>query len=384
MKKYFPIFYYYKKIIYFDSSSTNQKPKIYFKSILNCVKKKNFNINRGDNYLIKKVNLIIKKFKLLIKKLILNNYIEEIIIFFNSTYSINFILNSLINLINEKTNILISNMEHNSLFLPILKIIKFKNCKLIVFPTINNNLYLNLICNYFKNKIFFFIINQISNLGLMNQIKKISTIVHYNNSIIIVDATQSISFINVNIKYSKIDFFFFSLHKIFSSTGISILYYNLFYLNKLLLPNYGSGSTLNINYKKIKIKNFNEKFEIGTQNLIAIFSSYYTIKWFLKNKKYFFYINNFLKNIFFIIFKKKKKNIINNYLIKINKNIFFIYFIELNKIISRCDLLCNFSKQLFLNKNINCRISINFYNNIKEIIKLKFLIFFFNYNITNN
>ncbi|AFP84262.1 aminotransferase class V-fold PLP-dependent enzyme [Candidatus Carsonella ruddii] len=383
MKKYFPIFYYYKKIIYFDNSSTNQKPKIYFKSILNCIKKKNFNINRGDNFFIKKVNLSINKFKLLIKKLILNNYLEEIVILFNSTYSINFILKSLINLIIKNKYILISNMEHNSIILPFLKIIKLKNCKLIVFPTINNNLCKNLICNYFKKNIIFFVVNQISNLGLLNNIKKISIISHYNNCIIIVDATQSISFININIKCIKADFFFFSLHKIFSSTGVSILYYNLFYLNKLIIINYGSGITNIISYKKIKFKNFYEKFEIGTQNLLSIFSSYYSIKWFIKNKKYFFYINNYLKHIFQIIFKKKKKNLINNYLIKINKNIFFINFIELNKIICRCDLLCNFSKQLFLSKNKNCRISINFYNNIKEIIKLKFLIFFFNYNIIN-
>ncbi|WP_432771080.1 hypothetical protein V7Z38_00215 [Candidatus Carsonella ruddii] len=40
-------------------------------------------------------------------------------------------------------------------------------------------------------------------------------------------------------------------------------------------------------------------------------------------------------------------------------------------------------KNMFINKKNNCRLSLNFFNKIKETFKIKFLIHFFNFKIRN-
>ncbi|WP_433927784.1 aminotransferase class V-fold PLP-dependent enzyme [Candidatus Carsonella ruddii] len=373
----------YKKMIYFDNSSTNQKPNILFKSSINILQKKNFNLNKGNYNLLDKNLIFFKKIKFLLKYLIKCNFIEELIFFFNSTFSINFIFFNLINFININNEILISNKEHNSVFISLIKIFKYKKCKIIIFPTIKQNIFLNIICNYINEKIIFCIINQISNnFGIINKIKNILSICNYNNIISIVDITQSISSLNINIKKIKPNFLFFSLHKLYSLTGISILFLNINLLSKIKPLFVGGGSSLIFNYN-ILYKKFNEKFYFGTQNIYSLFSSYYSLKWFLSNKKFIFYINLYLKKKSFILFKKKKIFFTNIFLLKC-KNIYnFNMFLDINKIIIRCDNLCNFMKNMFINKKNNCRISINFFNKLKEILKMKFLIFFFNFRIKN-
>ncbi|WMC19901.1 MAG: cysteine desulfurase [Candidatus Carsonella ruddii] len=373
----------FKKIIYLDNSSTNQKPKILFKSIINVLQKKNFNLNRGEYNLIQKNFFFFKKIKKIIKKIIKTNFIEEIIFFYNSTFSINFVILNLLNFIRINNEILISNKEHNSILLPLLKIFKNKNIKLIIFPNYKNNINLNIFCNYFNiNTIIY--INNISsnNFGYINKLKKIIKICNFNNIITIVDATQSISNININLKKDKIDFLFFSFHKLYSLTGVSILYCKIFFLSKLN-PVLTGGGSLYYNENKFIFKNFDEKFYFGTQNIFSIYSSYYSLKWFLSNKKFIFFLNFYIKKSIFNIFNKKKYNFSNIILLK-NYNTIFNNYLDINKILSRCDNLCNFLKKMFINKNKNCRLSYNFFNKIKEILKIKFLIFFFNFKIINN
>ncbi|MFI4883731.1 MAG: aminotransferase class V-fold PLP-dependent enzyme [Candidatus Carsonella ruddii] len=380
------MFFFLKKIkkkIYFDNSSTNQKPDILFKSIINILQKKNFNLNRGNNNLNIENFFFFKKIKKILNLLINNIFIEEIIFFFNSTFSINFLLLNLLNIIKKNYQILISNKEHNSILISLIKILKFKKNKIIVFPSIKNKNYLNIFCNFINSNTFVFIINHISNnFGYINKIKYFFKICLFNNIITILDCTQSITYLKINIKKTNIIFLFFSFHKIYSLTGSSLLFCNMFMLKKINMLFTGGGN-VNFNNYIIKHKKYDEKFYFGTQNFISIFSSYYSIKWFLTNKKFIFYKNLYFKKIIFCIFNKKKKTFSNILLIN-SKNVFFLNnILNLNKIIIRCDYLCNFMKIMFINKKNNCRISFNFFNKIKEILKIKFLIFFYNFRIKN-
>ncbi|MFI4870098.1 MAG: aminotransferase class V-fold PLP-dependent enzyme [Candidatus Carsonella ruddii] len=306
------MFFFLKKIkkkIYFDNSSTNQKPNILFKSIINILQKKNFNLNRGNYNLNIKNLFFFKKIKKILTLLINNIFIEEIIFFFNSTFSINFLLLNLLNIIKKNYQILISNKEHNSILISLIKILKLKHNKIIVFPTIKNKNYLNIFCNFINFNTFIFIINQISNnFGYINKIKYFFKICLLNNIITILDSTQSITYLKINIKKINVIFLFFSFHKLYSLTGSSILFCNIFILKKINPLFSGGGGVSFVNYI-IKYKNYDEKFYFGTQNFISIFSSYYSIKWFITNKKNIFYKNLYFKKIIFYIFNKKKKTI---------------------------------------------------------------------------
>ncbi|BCG49256.1 aminotransferase class V-fold PLP-dependent enzyme [Candidatus Carsonella ruddii] len=373
----------FKKYIYFDSSSTNQKPKILFKSVINTIQKKNFNLNRGEYDLLNKNDIIFRKLKFLLKKLLKINFIEEIFFFYNSTFSVNFIIINLINFLKKTNEVIISKTEHNSVLIPLLKIIKNKKIIIIICPIIKLLIFKNIFCNYINNNTMIFATSHISNnYGIITRIKNLLNICKYNNILSIVDSTQSISYINTNLKKINSNFLFFSFHKLYSLTGVSVLYCNINFINKLK-PHYLGGGTSTLESYTFKLKKLDEKFYFGTQNIFSLFSSYYSIKWFLKNKKYIFYTNYFLKKILFYFLKKRNKNCKNTILIYCKNGFFFNYYLNLNKIILRCDKLCNYMKNMFINKKNNCRLSLNFFNKIKEIFKIKFLIHFFNFKIRN-
>ncbi|MBY0585489.1 hypothetical protein K5B08_01200, partial [Candidatus Carsonella ruddii] len=99
-----------------------------------------------------------------------------------------------------------------------------------------------------------------------------------------------------------------------------------------LKPFFSGGGSALINGYCIKYKNFNEKFYFGTQNIYSLFSSYYSLKWFLRNKKFIFFTNFYIKKNSFLFFKKKKKMFTNIFLLKCKNISFLNFFLDINKI----------------------------------------------------
>lgn len=216
-KNLFPV---YKNVIYLDSSTYPQKPKI----IINKLKKDLSNFFYPPYKNIYQENLKNEKQIETTKKTIakfLNVKENEIFFTFGSTDS----LKKLVKLINEKINpeeeILFSKDDHNE----VVKNIKKINAKKIeydLFPHSGD-------CDWrdinkkINNKTKFIFVNHIHGIyGLEAETEKIDK----KNSFLLLDLSQSISRIRCDLKFKKADAAFFSGYKIFGLEGIGVCYIN--------------------------------------------------------------------------------------------------------------------------------------------------------------
>ncbi len=287
-----------KKIIYLDNATTLQKPKLVIKSTYKFITQKYSSINRGI-YTLSNINTNnVEEIRIQVSKFINSNSAEEIIFIKNTTEGINLLSNILTEKFTKpKDNILISLMEHHSNIAPWFNISKKLNLELRIIK-IKKNGKLNI--KHFKKLIDkntkILSITHISNvLGIINPIKKIIKIAKKNKIITIIDGSQSISHIKIDVKNINCDFYVFSGHKMYSLNGIGILYGRKILLETLKPWVYGGGivSNININNNIIKSINFINppwKFESGTYNIESIISLKYAIKY-INNIK----INNIIK-----------------------------------------------------------------------------------------
>ncbi len=373
-----------KRIIYLDNASTSQKPKIVIKNQTKFYKNYYSSVNRSI-YTLSNINSNkIEEIRIKISKFINAKSPEEIIFTNNSTESLNFLAYSLTKNINKNDNIIISIIEHHSNIIPWYLISKKINYKLKIIK-INKKGFINI--NDLKKKINkntkIISITHISNvLGIKNPIKKIIKIAKKKNILTIIDGSQAISHIKINVQKINCDFYIFSGHKIYAPTGTGILYCKKKNLNNLNIWKSGGGIIANINIKKYKINNIQFinspwKFESGTLNIESIIglgdAINYINKIGIKNiinyeKKIIKYTLNKLKNIpEIIIYGSKKKISIISFNVKNNHCYDIGMLLNQNGIFIRTGNQCAIPTMKLYNISGICRLSIAMYTSKKDI-----------------
>ena len=273
MKKDFPILE-NLNITYLDSSATTQKPNYIIDAINEYYKNDNANIHRGAYSLSMQTTLKYEQTRAKIAKFINARFPEEIIFTKNATESLNLLAYSYgMSNIKEDDEIVLSIMEHHSNLVPWQKVSNVKNAKL-KYMYINENFEISdeEIENKITNKTKIVSITHVSNvLGTINNIEKIIKYAHKKGAIVIVDASQSIPHMRIDVQKLDADFLVFSGHKMLAPLGIGILYGKRELLNKLE-PFLMGGDMIEYVYEdKTTFAPLPNKFEAGTQNIEGIF-----------------------------------------------------------------------------------------------------------------
>ena len=280
IKNDFPIFENQKKLIYFDSASTTQKPHSVINKITEFYSYYNANIHRGTYTIAEKSTFEYESVRKETAKFI-NSKSNEIIFTKGTTESINLIAYSLSDTFKEGDEILISEMEHHSNIIPWQMLIAKKNIKLKYIPVNNNgDLDISQINKLINNKTKLISITHMSNvIGTINPIKKIIKIAKNHNILVLIDAAQSISHIKIDVQKLNCDFLVFSSHKMMGPTGLGVLYINE---NKLheIEPFLRGGHMIKEVKKNTSIWNDPPwKFEAGTSNIAQVIAFGEAIKY---------------------------------------------------------------------------------------------------------
>ena len=114
-------------------------------------------------------------------------------------------------------------------------------------------------------------ITHVSNvLGTINKVKEIIKYAHKKGAIVIVDASQSIPHMRIDVQDLDADFLVFSGHKMLAPLGIGILYGKKRILNDMT-PFLMGGDMIEYVYEdKTTFAPLPNKFEAGTQNVEAV------------------------------------------------------------------------------------------------------------------
>jgi cysteine desulfurase/selenocysteine lyase len=111
-------------------------------------------------------------------------------------------------------------------------------------------------------------ITQVSNvLGTINDVKKIAKIAHEHGAVVVVDASQSVPHMKVDVQELDADFLVFSGHKMLSPLGIGVLYGKKELLENMR-PFISGGDMIEYVYEQeTTYASLPNKFEAGTQNV---------------------------------------------------------------------------------------------------------------------
>lgn len=202
IKKDFPILE-NKEITYLDSGATTQKPIQVIKAIEEFYEKYNANPHRGAYSLSIEATEAYESTRRKIAKFINAKHAEEIIFSKNATESLNLLAYSYgIENLKKDDEIVISIMEHHSNLVPWQKVCKQTGAKLN-YMYINNEFEITEeeIESKITDKTKIVSITHVSNvLGTINNIEKIIKYAHKKGAIVIVDASQSIPHIKIDVE----------------------------------------------------------------------------------------------------------------------------------------------------------------------------------------
>lgn len=271
-KKDFPIFK-NRDIVYLDSAATTQKPKYVIDKINEFYETINANPHRGAYSLSMDATEAYESTREKISKFIGARYKEEIIFTKNASEALNLIAYSygLDNLLPDD-EVVLSIMEHHSNLVPWQYVTRKTGSKLN-YMYINENYELDdcEIKNKITNKTKIVAITHISNvLGTVNKVKEIIKYAHKMGAIVVVDGSQSIPHMKIDVQDLNADFFVFSGHKMFAPLGIGVMYGKREILNKMQ-PFLMGGDMIEYVYEqKTTFAPLPNKFEAGTQNVEGV------------------------------------------------------------------------------------------------------------------
>ena len=272
IKKDFPLLE-NENITYLDSGATTQKPIQVIKAVEEFYQKYNANPHRGAYSLSVEATEQYENTRTKIAKFINAKHREEIIFSKNATESLNLIAYSYgLDKLKKDDEVVISIMEHHSNLVPWQKMTKQTGSKLN-YMYINENYEITdeEIENKITDKTKIVGITHVSNvLGTINNVKKIIKYAHKKGAVVIVDASQSIPHMKIDVQDLAADFLVFSGHKMLAPLGIGVLYGKREILNKMT-PFLMGGDMIEYVYEQdTTFAPLPNKFEAGTQNVEGV------------------------------------------------------------------------------------------------------------------
>ena len=272
IKKDFPLLL-KRDIAYLDSGATSQRPIQVIKAIEEFYEKENANPHRGSYELSIEATQEYENTRSKIAKFINAKHTEEVIFTKNATESLNLIAYSYgMDNLKKDDEVVISIMEHHSNLVPWQKITKATGSKL-KYMYINKNFEISdeEIENKITDKTKIVGITHVSNvLGTINNVKKIIECAHKKGAIVIVDASQSIPHMKIDVQDLDADFLVFSGHKMLAPLGVGVLYGKKEILDKMA-PFLMGGEMIEYVYEQeTTFAPLPYKFEAGTQNVEGV------------------------------------------------------------------------------------------------------------------
>lgn len=267
-KKDFPVLV-ERNIAYLDSGATTQKPQSVIDAVEKYYKKHNANPHRGAYSLSIEATEAYENGRDKIAKFI-NASREEVIVTKNASEALNLVAYSYgLDNLKDTDEIVLSIMEHHSNLVPWQYVSRKTGAKL-KYMYINDNYELDMdeVKAKITDKTKVVGIVHISNVtGTINNVKEIIDYAHSKGAVVVLDVSQSIPHMKIDVKELDADFVAFSGHKMLAPLGIGILFGKKELLTKMTPFLYGGDMIEYVYEDHTTFAPLPSKFEAGTQNV---------------------------------------------------------------------------------------------------------------------
>ena len=261
-----------RKLVYFDSGATAQKPL----SVINLTDKLyseyNANIHRGVHHLSGQMTDMYEAARERVRRFIGAEHREEVVFTAGATASINLVAYAWSErFLHEGDNVVVSEMEHHSNIVPWQLACQRKGAELRVLPFDDEGyLRVDMLDSLINERTKLVAVTEASNtLGTCPNLEPIIAKAHSVGAHVMVDGCQGIVHGGGRVAERGYDFYAFSGHKLYGPTGIGVLYGRRELL-EAMPPFMGGGDMVDkVTFAKTTYAPLPLKFEAGTSNFIG-------------------------------------------------------------------------------------------------------------------
>lgn len=226
IQKHFPQVQNNPDSIYLDSASTTLKLQTAIDRVQRFYTHEVSNVHRAAYPLSIHLTKLYEESRKTIAEFLSAERPEEIVFTRSTTEGINLLAYILQSQLKEGDEILLTQMEHHSNFLPWQIVAQKYSYKIKYLPvTSEGELDLSELDKFLTPKVrIFSFVHQSNSLGTINPIQKLIQKAKKVGAISIVDAAQSCSTQKIDVQKLDCDFLVFSAHKLFSAFGVGVIY----------------------------------------------------------------------------------------------------------------------------------------------------------------
>lgn len=267
----FPIYDAEPGLVYLDSAATALKPKAVIDAMNEYYLEYSANAGRGLYPLAEGATTALDMARERIARFVHAGEKETVVFAANATHAINLVALGLEASIKPGHNIVVTELEHHSNYLPWKELSRrrdaiFRSVKFTADGTIDTA-HLETSIDETTTIVAFSAVSNV--FGIINPVADLVRIIRKKNpeALILVDACQAAGHINIDIERWGADFVVFSGHKLFGPTGIGILAGKKESLERLTPMNVGGGTVLDACGPTTVYKKLPENLEGGTPNI---------------------------------------------------------------------------------------------------------------------
>jgi cysteine desulfurase/selenocysteine lyase len=267
----FPIFESDPRLVYLDSAATALKPKAIIEAMNRYYFEYSTNVGRGLYPLAEKATLALSEARRTVAQFVNAENEASVVFTANATHGINLVALGLEHAIDAKRNIIVTELEHHSNYLPWKELAsrtgaELRTARFTTDGKIDQEHLLSLVDRETAVVAF----SAVSNVfGSINPVKEIIAAIRIKNPqvLVLIDACQAAGHIRIDIQDWDADYLVFSGHKLFGPTGIGVLAGKKPSLELLYPMNVGGGTVLDACSPKPEYKALPENLEGGTPNI---------------------------------------------------------------------------------------------------------------------
>jgi cysteine desulfurase/selenocysteine lyase len=254
-------------LVYLDSAATSQKPLQVIEAVDRYYREYNSNVHRGVHTLGTLATDGYEGAREKVRKFINAKETAEVIFTRGTTTALNFVAQGYArNFIGEGDEIVITQVEHHSNFIPWQQVAKMTGATLKFIPLqADGTITVEAAEQTITPKTKLVAMGYVSNvLGSINPVKEVAQIVHRYGGVMVVDGAQAAPHLKVDVQDLDCDFFAFSGHKMAGPTGIGVLYGKRQLLEKMEPVEFGGEMIDFVDLYDSTWKELPWKFEGGT------------------------------------------------------------------------------------------------------------------------
>ncbi len=259
-----------RRLAYLDNAATTQKPQSVLDAVMEYYQKSNANPHRGIYDLSMKATNAMESSRERIRSFIGAEKTDEIVFTKSATESLNLVAQSYgMSVLQPGDRVVLAVSEHHSNLVPWQIVAKARKAELVYLYTDKTaRIIPEEIGDKINERTKIVAVAQVSNVtGVINPVERIIEQAHQVGAVVVVDGTQSVPHMAVNVSSMDADFFAFSAHKMLGPMGFGVLYGKEELLREMPPFLYGGDMIEYVEEQSSTYAPLPEKFEGGTQNV---------------------------------------------------------------------------------------------------------------------